>query len=390
MVKMLVDPPELKQFQKRGDPPMEKWPGRWITRYDIMASCGDERDWFRYGHKLAAYKQVCLEFMDARRRRRSIRKDFSWNQILIMGDYGVGKTTLGAKVALEMFRLGHPVFSNASILFGWHLDGEELYTALASMPKNSVFLVDEGSAALSGRMGHGVAVSTFVEMNLNSRKKNVMLIYMTAQDWELAASVRRGCKEVWRPLTKERLVVLNEGDDDWSSGPLKPADDPDNFRMAWDVWDDFPYRKSDIIDGKGKDDEGFGEPTVTWYDDGENVRMAYLLNDSFALAEAGGATVADRDVVKDALRALWDRRDPVMTQDAATLTYLMDLQQSGAAGEYISPAELAGHLGTTASAASQALGKLSSLTPVRGKGFRTAEVFDFLDRAIHQLGDRDR
>ena len=360
---------------------MEKWPGTWITPKNVMASCGDERDWFRYGHKLEAYKQATCEFIDARRRRRSFRKDFSWSQVLILGDYGVGKTTLGAKIALEQFRLGHPVFSNASILFGWHLEAEELYTALASMPKNSVFLVDEGSAALSGRMGHGVAVATFAEMNLNSRKKNVWVIYMTGQDWELAASIRRGCKEVWRPLPKERMVVMNEDDGDWSGDAPDPADDPDNFRLAWDVWDDYPYRKANIIDGK-QEDEGFGEPTATWYDDGENVRRAYLLNDSFALAEAGGATIADRDVVKDALRDVWRRDHPEMTQGAQCLDVLMDMRASGAAPEYITAAELAGHLGTTASAASQVLGKMSGLSPVRAKGFVTAEVFDFLDRAI--------
>ena len=388
MTKLLVDPPELAQYQKRGDPPMSAWPGRWITKYDIMASCGDDRDWFRYGHKFEAYKQVCMEFFHARHARKSIRTDFSWNQILIMGDYGVGKTTLGAKIAMEQFRQGHPVFSNASILFGWHLEAEELYTALGSMPKNACLLVDEGSAALSGRMGHGVSVATFVEMNLNSRKKNVMLIYMTAQDWELAAGVRRGCKEVWRPKPKDRMVVLHDEDADWSAEQRKPHSNPDNFMLAWDVWDDFPYRKSDIIDGKD-DDKGFGEPTATYFDEGDNVRRAFLLNDSFALAEAGGATISDREVVKDNLRALWGREKPGDTQTGQTLEYIIRLQESGTAGEYISAAEVAGQLGTAPGNASQILGRLTSLSPVRGKGYLTADVFHWLDRALRESEPQD-
>ena len=389
MPKMLQDPPELKQYQKRGDPPMSAWPGRWITRYDIMASCGDDRDWFRYGHKFEAYKQVVMEFFHARHARRSIRKDFSWNQVLLMGDYGVGKTTLAAKIALEMFRLGHPVFSNASILFGWHLEAEELYTALGSMPKNAFLLVDEGSAALSGRMGHGVSVATFTEMNLNSRKKNVYLMYATAQDWELAASVRRGCKEVWRPLPKDRMIILNDEDgDDWSAEKRPPHSDPDNFRLAWDVWDGFPYRKADIIDGKD-DDKGFGDPTVTMYDEGENVRMAYLLNDSFALAEAGGATISDREIVKDNLRKLWGRNNPADTQAGLALEYILELHSSGNFGEYITPAEIAGQLGTAAGNASQVLGRLTNLSPVRGKGYKTSEVMHWVERALRDSKPQD-
>ena len=54
------------------NPPMERWPGRWQTRYDVIASRGDDRDWFRAGHKLVACRQVCLEFFDARRQRRKL------------------------------------------------------------------------------------------------------------------------------------------------------------------------------------------------------------------------------------------------------------------------------------------------------------------------------
>ena len=129
-------------------------------------------NWFRYGHRLKAYQQAWAEFMDARRRRRRFDVGFEWNQILVLGDYGAGKTSLAIKMAHYWFRLGHPVFSNASCLFGWHLDHEEMYTAMGFMPANSVLLIDESSAALASRVGHGVAVSSFNEMNLNTRKRN--------------------------------------------------------------------------------------------------------------------------------------------------------------------------------------------------------------------------
>ena len=64
-----------------------------------MEAAGDPRDWFRYGDRLRAYERAWAEFMDARRRRR-FDTGFEWNQILVLGDYGAGKTSLAIKMAL--------------------------------------------------------------------------------------------------------------------------------------------------------------------------------------------------------------------------------------------------------------------------------------------------
>ena len=162
-----------------------------------MAASGDERDMFRYGHRLYAANDAWMEWAASRARRRNMGAGFAWNQVLIIGDYGVGKTTLGIYAALKEFLRGHPVFSNASALFGWRLPGERMYTALGRVPKHSFLLIDEGSAHLSSKMGGGVAVSTFSDMSLNTRKQNAFVIYMSAQDWEIATSIRHNCKEVW-------------------------------------------------------------------------------------------------------------------------------------------------------------------------------------------------
>ena len=140
------------------------------------------------------------------------------------------------------------VFSNASVLFGWHLEHEEMYTAMGFMPKFSVLLIDEGSAALASRVAHGVSISTFSEMNLNTRKNGCYVMYMTA-------SIRQHCKEVWKPLPGTLVTVEDSG-----AGRLHPATDPDNFTLAWDVWGDGPYQKNDLIEEK-KEEDGFGPPT---------------------------------------------------------------------------------------------------------------------------------
>ena len=389
MAKIFVDPPELAEHAMGGNPPMSAWPGTWINQYDVMASMGDDRDWFRYWHKYNAWEQVVKEFFWNRKKRREKdrSKDFKWNQVLIMGDYGVGKTTLGSKIALECFRQGHAVFSNASLMFGWHLEGEELYTAMGFMPRDALLLVDEGSAALAGRVGHGVAIASFGEMNLNSRKKNAIVVYMTAQDYELAAVIRRGCKEVWRPKPKDKMVIVDDEDDDWSGERRLPHSNPDNFRIAWDVWDDFPYRKADIIDGK-QDDEGFGDPTFTYYDEGENVRMAFMLNNSFALAKAGGATVADRDRVKDLLRkfhgAIGEGDDggegDVTGQFVEFFIQERDKRQAtGETQEYYTAGEVGQKFGMDAAAAGKKIQQIFGLRPVKGKGYHAGDLLDKLN-----------
>ena len=158
----------------RGDPPIDQWPGRIVTREDLMKAGGDPRDWFRYGHRLKAYEEAWAEFADAQRRRRNFKAGFDWNQILVLGDYGAGKTSVAVHMSRHFFGLGHPVFSNASCLFGWHLKQEEMYTAMGFMPANSVLLIDESSAALASRVGHGVSVSSFEEMNLKIRASAIV------------------------------------------------------------------------------------------------------------------------------------------------------------------------------------------------------------------------
>ena len=162
----------MAEYAERGDPPLAEWPGTIRMRQDVMAACGDKRGLVSgsatgmkptlgigmNGLMPAHVDGIC------RWGSPGIRSSSS-------GEYGAGKTTLGIKAALADFRRGHCVFSNAACLIGWRLDYEEMYTALGLMPKHSSLLIDESSAALSSKMGGGVAVSSFAEMNLNSRKQ---------------------------------------------------------------------------------------------------------------------------------------------------------------------------------------------------------------------------
>ena len=386
---VMRDPPEVKKYAKRGDPPIDQWPGRIVTREDLMEANGDPRDWFRYMHRLKEYERAWAEFVDARRRRRNFKAGFDWNQILVLGDYGVGKTSLAIHMARHFFGLGHPVFSNASCLFGWHLEHEELYTAMGFMPANSVLLIDESSAALASRVGHGVSVSSFVEMSLNTRKRNCVVVYMSAMDWEISASVRRNCREVWMPVPKDDLDVADSTPG--SSG--RPADNPDNFRLAWHVWDDYPYRKANLIEGPNPDDKGgFGPPTYTKYDEGKMVRRAFLLNDTFELAQAGAATVSDRDVVKQQLVDFRDGKGPHRKngngRDQELFEQLLMYFQAFELDppQYFTPGQVASALGISSPKAGTLVTELiPGVMQIRNKGYPSDVIYDHLNGIIRQL-----
>ena len=112
---------------------------------------------------------------------------FKHNQILVIGEYGQGKTTLCVHHALHRaFWWGHPVFSNAAALFGRRISPEELYTCIVDMPRDGVLFIDEASAAAESGMGGGVAIAALSSSLLNNPKQNVQVLYATAQDHQIA------------------------------------------------------------------------------------------------------------------------------------------------------------------------------------------------------------
>ena len=385
MTTMFRDPSDLAAKADRSDPPIDHWPGRVRTTDDVKRACGDERDWFRYRHREEAFLRSWAYFRDSRQRRRRMSSNFQWNQILIIGEYGASKSTLAIKTALDYFWLGHPVFSNASMLTGWLLENEEMYTALPRMPKASVLLVDETSAHLSGMLAQSVAVTSYSDNNLNTRKKNGMVIYSSAHDWEIAPSIRSACKEVWMPIKKEDIdferVEYGQG------RKLPPADDPDNFRLAWHVWDNYPYKRSNLIEGKDAKKDGFGPPTRSCYDDGEKVRDAYLLNDTFELAQAGAARIADRDTIREALEAQRDGRQPAKRATKqelgmeAVMRYLSE--ETDPHGGFITGSDIAREVGgMNPMTAGRLLQQLVKVKPIQRHGYPLADIHRELDALL--------
>lgn len=388
---LYYDPPELKQQAARGDPPPETWPGTYVTREDIMAASGDKRDWFKYHHRLDAAERAWAEHFDSRSRRRDLSAGFDWDQILIIGEYGSGKTTLGIMIARYYFGLGHCVFSNASCLFGWRFRTlNEMYTALIKMPNDGVLLIDESSSALSSAMAPHVAVRTFMESNLNSRKRNCKVIYMTAQDRNLARDARADCRRVLWPVNKNAINVKGRRETlaARTRGYNPAADNIENFRLAYYEWDDYPFKMANLIEGGsvGRKGEGFGPPNWTRFIEGRQVRDAMLLNDTFQLAIPGGARVANEDgtIREDLSNLNWgDSSGPPITGRQKMLAKVIEYlwSKAGSPPSHFTPAELGVAAGVDPSFAGSLLHELApTILNVPGKGYPADEVYWALER----------
>ena len=216
-----------------------------------------------------------------------------------------------------------------------------------------------------------MAVSSFGEMNLNSRKKNARVYYMSAQDYEIAPTIRRETREVWMPVPKDKLVVMA---DYYGMSVRNPADDPDKFRVAYFVWGDYPYKKGNIIEGEDKTMAGFGKPDEVRYDEGANVRDAFLLTDTFELAQAGAARTASGDVVKGNLRGFLGKEDPRAVVAAELIDFVHSLSDMDeeSVSEYVTASRIAEVLDVSEQKIGREMQKCyPGVQRVRYKGYRT-------------------
>ena len=109
---LLYDPPELRLLQKERNKPMADWPGEFIGLRYVMAACGNPKDWFKYGHRAQVHQEYNWMWAQAYAERRDRHLTFKHNQILVIGEYGQGKTTLCVHHAVHRaFWWGHPVFT---------------------------------------------------------------------------------------------------------------------------------------------------------------------------------------------------------------------------------------------------------------------------------------
>ena len=356
----------------RGDPPIERWPGRPTELDDVEDACGHPDDWFPPAWRVKAHTNAWKAFWQARERRnpKSYFRNFNWNQILVFGEYGAGKTALANFYAYQYWQLGHPVFSNGPTLFGWRLEDEELYTAFTQTAKHrlpycAVVIIDEGHAQLGGGMANSVAFRVFMVASANIRKLRIKLIIISGQDRRIAGPVRDYCVEAWRPVP---LEFQRDGSEPRN---VAPANNPENFVIAWDVWDGYPYRQTDLVDADpSTGPKGFGPPACTMQADGEAVRNAFLLTDTFQLVDVQSAFLTDKDSVRDDL-AGGSRSDGVQytKEQSAVLAAVRTLYNGGWDSSYLRAGDIGRLAKLDPAVVGKAVGTLFNVQNVQRKGY---------------------
>ena len=289
---LLFDPPNIQQ--RRGIPPMRDWPGRRMTIEDVEAACGDGRDWFRYWHRALRFQETWGED-GVFERARAVRsdddyyRDFDWDQRLLIGPYGSGKSTITVADSLPLAHEGIPTFHNGPLLGGWLVAGDAMFTVFAVIPPCSKLIFDEAHTALPGRLAGSTAVSACKGLAANIRKVNCRWDLVSAQWKDVRPLILEDCVEVIE------AVRANVQGGDGPEGVL-PCDNPNNFVLAWDRWGDYPLKDPQ------RRQEGLGRPDYRAVLTGEAARNSFILTDSFQRVDMA-AMMSNREVVKDSLRA---------------------------------------------------------------------------------------
>ena len=184
-------------------------------------------------------------------------------------------------------------------------------------------------------------------------------------------------------------IAFEGGDDDGAIGRIDPANNLRNYTMAWHVWDDYPYKRANIIEGKDEKN-GFGPPSYTMFAEGEEVRRAFLLTDSFELAAAGAARISDPDQVKDDIATFHEEhfgqeqengaaKHPYETHLPELINYIEVNTTGKDIPKYLQASDLAGHLGVSASKAELILRHyFKGIRNEQRRGYPTQFLIDYI------------
>lgn len=266
----------------QSDIPPELWAGKPVGEEHVIAACGDERDWFSaderwYAHRLREAKHD----LAVRRKWKLSSNGWDFGQVLVVGRMGAKKSVFVDWIAGYWYELGHPVFANASLLFGRRIDGAETYDLVAHIPKYSVVFIDEAHGVFESPAAMTLGLRTFRILLAGLRKKFCLVILASAMARLIAEGIRSESSKLYAPITTS-LIDRAPGED-----RLRGAEDPTNFVLGADMWGDFPFAGQDIMHQQIRRATTFGPPHRSFYTEGEAVRQAYLTCDSFEpLADA--------------------------------------------------------------------------------------------------------
>ena len=283
----------------RAEVPEKYWPGREVSEEDVANASGDYRDWFTFEDRLHYFRLVRDAYHKARKTVKDGSRRVRWGEMLVAGRMGASKSVYCGSFVLGRPRKGWgylrgtPVFHfGGNWLYGRALDGTELYDAIERMPSNAVLLMDEAHVAADGSVPNNRGNALIRQLTAGLRKKQGLLVLITAKPDLLDRRIRADCERVILPV-KPAIEdgQLNEG----FRIKKEPKNDLTNFCLCWHVWNDYPYQRLGDPEDDGRKKRRsvpplfIGMPDQTMSMSGERVRAGMALTDSFIPVESGTA-----------------------------------------------------------------------------------------------------
>lgn len=320
---------------------MVKRPGVQITPDDVRAASHDRRDWFREEDRLRAHVQIEAAH---RMRRSPDLRGWEFGLSMIVGQMGAGKTAFAGIRAAHWYERGHPVFSNAGLLFGRRLTGSALYDAVDEIPHYSLLVVDEAHGILEAKAGPMLGIRGFEILEASLRKKGCQVWLVSAMARMISATSRQECKDIYRPVNFDLPPP-----DRWELD-RPPRETPRNFHMAVEGWHNYPLKRGDLVGAPPFRHNLWQPESMTVYEgSGTNeVRRGMMLSHSwetldvhFAAEFGGAAAVRSRRAAENGKAAEGKRNDADLRE--AILEYVLACGPGGAhPRDEITSGEIAG------------------------------------------------
>lgn len=288
--------------------------GQPVTDDDVRRASLNYRDWFMYDWRLEArdgYEDRLEKSMWLRANGHAgWGPKFEFAQIGVTGDMGRGKTTAVAYEAERYGQWGHAFFhpinpdtDRASWLIGRKIHPAQVFEFVEVIPEGSIFAIDESHTYFDPYLGASAGIRGWNIQSAGLRKAECRIYLPTAMMRDLHPTVRSMCSEVWSPLK----VEIDDPRD-----PRKipsPHSDPYKFIQLIHRWDNYPFRRQDIVYPTPRQQRdrwaGLGPPGGTLIRQGEMVRQAFLITDTFARvagAQAQQFALKDQQVAARAER----------------------------------------------------------------------------------------
>lgn len=162
---------------------------------------GGDKDSYSLDARLNAYREVeRIHLANVNKRRARGHEVF-----FISGDMGTGKTLLATVMLLPAYLAGAEVYSTTSLLFGYRVDPELVFTFAEFLPPGSYLFIDEAHVYADRYGENSIRQRTLSSSVTMLRKRGIRMILASANEPQVAGSLKQHVETLIYPrITKWR------------------------------------------------------------------------------------------------------------------------------------------------------------------------------------------